>query len=62
MKKAVLILSFILVSVVSYAQRQRTTSMFDADTSTLAKSGFYGIGVRDFQPWLVESKLNINTL
>ena len=46
MKKAVLILSFILVSVVSFAQRQRTTAMFDADTTTRPSSGFYGLGFR----------------
>lgn len=46
MKKSLLILSFILVSVVSFAQRQRTTGTFDSDTTTRPKSGFYGIGVR----------------
>ncbi|MBK9511243.1 MAG: hypothetical protein IPO04_18220 [Cytophagaceae bacterium] len=58
MKKVVLILSFILVSLVSLAQRQRTTAVFDADTTTLAKSGFYGIGVRDFQPWILDWRTN----
>ena len=46
MKKTLLILSFILLSVVSFAQRQRTTAVFDADTTTRPKAGFYGIGVR----------------
>lgn len=46
MKKTLLILSLILVSVVSFAQRQRTTAMFDSDTTTRPKAGFYGIGVR----------------
>lgn len=46
MKKILLILSFILLSVVSFAQRQRTTAMFDSDTTTRPKAGFYGIGVR----------------
>lgn len=62
MKKVVLILSFILVSVVSFAQRQRTTAMFDADTTTLAKSGFYGIGVRDFQPWILDWRTNTDAM
>lgn len=46
MKKTLLILSFILLSVVSFAQRQRTTAVFDSDTTTRPKAGFYGIGVR----------------
>lgn len=46
MKKTLLILSFILISVVSFAQRQRTTAVFDSDTTTRPKAGFYGIGVR----------------
>lgn len=46
MKKTLFILSFILLSVVSFAQRQRTTAVFDSDTTTRPKAGFYGIGVR----------------
>jgi len=46
MKKSLLILSFILLSIVSIAQRQRTTAMFDSDTTTRPKSGFVGFGFR----------------
>lgn len=46
MKKSLLILSFIFLSVISFAQKQRTTSVFDSDTTTRPKAGFYGIGVR----------------
>ena len=62
MKKVLFILSFIFVSFISFAQRQRTTPIFDADTVTNAKSGFYGIGVRDSQPWLVDSKNNTDAM
>lgn len=62
MKKTLLILSFILFSIVSFAQRQRTTAQFDADTTTNAKSGFYGIGVRDSQPFLIDSKDNTDAI
>ena len=58
MKKAVLILSFILVSVVSFAQRQRTTAMFDADTTTRPKTGFYGIGIRSNNIYFVPTTGN----
>lgn len=54
MKKGLLILTFILVSIVSFAQRQRTTSVFDSDTTTRPKAGFYGIGVRSGRVFLVK--------
>lgn len=53
MKKTLLILSFILVSLVSFAQRQRTTAVFDADIWTRPRPGMYGIGVRMGQPYLI---------
>lgn len=62
MKKIFFILSFILVSIISFAQRQRTTAMFDADTVTNAKSGMYGIGIRDSQPFLIDSKNNTDAI
>lgn len=62
MKKTVFLLPFILFSIVSFAQRQRTTSQFDADTVTNAKAGFYGIGVRDSQPFLIDSKDNTDAM
>lgn len=62
MKKTVFLLSFILFSIVSFAQRQRTTAQFDADTTTAAKNGFYGIGVRDSQPFLIDSKDNTDAM
>jgi len=58
MKKVVLILSFILVSVFSFAQRQRTTAMFDADTTTRPKTGFYGIGIRSNNIYFVPTTGN----
>lgn len=58
MKKAVLILSFILVSVVSFAQRQRTTAVFDADTTTRPKTGFYGVGIRSNRFYLIPENGN----
>ena len=53
MKRLFFILSFIFVSVVSIAQRQRTTAVFDGDIWTRTKVGYYGIGVRMNQPYLV---------
>lgn len=50
MKKLFLILLF---SVSVFAQKKRTIS-FDADTTTRPAAGFYGIGVRDAQPYLVK--------
>ena len=58
MKKTLLILSFILLSVVSFAQRQRTTAMFDADTTTRPKTGFYGIGIRSNNIYFVPTTGN----
>lgn len=58
MKKTLLILSFILLSVVSFAQRQRTTAIFDADTTTRPKTGFYGIGVRASNVYFVPTTGN----
>lgn len=54
MKKLFLIL---LVSFSLFAQKKRTVS-FDADTTTRPDAGFYGIGVRDSQPYLVKSSGN----
>lgn len=62
MKKTVFLLPFILFSIVSFAQRQRTTSQFDADTVTNAKAGFYGIGIIDSQPFLIDSKDNTDAM
>lgn len=58
MKKVVLILSFILVSLVSFAQRQRTTAVFDGDTTTRPKTGFYGIGIRSNRFYLIPENGN----
>lgn len=43
----------LLVSASLFAQKKRTIS-FDADTTTRPDVGFYGIGVRDAQPYLVK--------
>ncbi|MDP1814431.1 MAG: hypothetical protein Q8K92_08280 [Leadbetterella sp.] len=40
------------------AQRVRTTAVFDADTSTRPKAGFYGVGVRSGQAYLVPATGN----
>ena len=53
MKKVLFILSFIFVSFISFAQRQRTTATFDADTTTRPKSGFYGVGIRAGKVYIV---------
>jgi len=47
----------LLVSVSLFAQKKRTIS-FDADTTTRPDAGFYGIGVRDSQPYLIKSSGN----
>lgn len=38
------------------AQRQRTTAVFDGDIWTRPSSGFYGIGVRLNQPYLIKNQ------
>jgi hypothetical protein len=54
MKKLFLMM---LLSVSLFAQKKRTTT-FDADTTTRPDAGFYGIGVRDAQPYLIRPSGN----
>lgn len=53
MKKNILVLILSLFSLFSFAQRERTTSQFDADTTTRPKVGFHGIGIRSGNVYFV---------
>jgi len=54
MKKNILVLVLIFISSLGvFGQKIRTTAVFDADTSTRPKAGFYGIGVRSGNAYLV---------
>jgi len=44
---------FFVIGFSADAQRKRTTSIFDGDIWTRPSNGFYGIGVRSGQPFLV---------
>lgn len=50
MKKLLLLL---LITFNVLAQKKRVI-VFDADTTTRPESGFYGIGIRDAQPYLIK--------
>jgi len=51
MKKLLLLL---LITFNVFAQPKRKV-LFDADTTTRPDAGFYGVGIRDSQPYLVRS-------
>jgi hypothetical protein len=53
--KKFLILGLIAFGILAEAdgQRRRTTAVFDGDIWTRPAPGTYGIGVRDFQPYLI---------
>lgn len=51
----ILFIILLIIASTATAQRRRTTAVFDADTTTRPLAGFYGVGVRDGQPWLVSS-------
>lgn len=50
--KKLLLFTFLSVSLFAQPGKRRTV-VFDADTTTKADAGFYGIGIRDSQPYLV---------
>jgi len=59
MKKNILVLALIFISSLGvFGQKIRTTAVFDADTATRPKAGFYGIGVRGNVPFLVKNTGN----
>lgn len=62
--RKILCVLWVLVSMlnVATAQRVRTTAVFDADTSTRPKAGFYGIGVRSGKVHLVKPTGNTERL
>jgi len=53
MKKIKLLLLLCVLCLTAAGQRVRTTAVFDADTTTRPKVGFYGIGVRSGNAYLV---------
>ena len=50
-----LILVFLLFTTVCFAQRERKI-IFDADTKTPVDSGYYGVGIVDNQPYLINHR------
>jgi hypothetical protein len=63
MKKNILVLILVLLSSLGvFSQKVRTTAVFDADTTTRPKAGFYGVGVRSGNVFLVPATGNTRRL